>query len=275
MKPKFRLTVMTAFLAVAAAGCFIVPAAAAGTLKIIDNELVPGNTAVSYMGITVNSVSDKDGPRVVVKRWGFKLLDIPVEAHPERLEGMLKFGFVKLLGPFFGKQLVIMSYSGGAHCCTDYRVYTLGFGLKEIFRTYRWNTGYELSYGDINGDGRTELVQPSLCFDYFRAPHSESVIQDVIFNYSLKAGEFVPSKTPLDYIKTTARDYASPMSKALVKLLPFLYNGDEKKARETFEAVYDEKDKDTARKELAGRISGDPVCVYLNQGVLPQKVEEK
>ena len=94
------------------------------------------------------------------------------------------------------KQLVIMQYTGGAHCCWIYKIYELSPKLRLLFDGEKYgidSIGYELSLKDIDGDGRYELTQAVMTFDYFHMSHASSVFPSAIFSYDEKMRMYLPA----------------------------------------------------------------------------------
>ncbi len=91
------------------------------------------------------------------------------------------------------QDVVIETYSGGAHCCFAQYVVTLGTKF-EIIDTIA-NPG---QWSDLDQDGLWEVTAGDLTFDYWKLPHSDSPIPLVVLEASPKG--FVPSaeltKTP-------------------------------------------------------------------------------
>jgi len=64
-------------------------------------------------------------------------------------------------------ELVLESYSGGAHCCSTYAMYALAPKFKLIKKMPLGNSS--LSIKDINGDGKKELLMLDDLFSYFES----------------------------------------------------------------------------------------------------------
>ena len=64
-------------------------------------------------------------------------------------------------------ELVVRTFSGGAHCCETVRVYALADKPRLLLR-YEANNAMGVAVGDINGDGRGELTLGDDSFAYFR-----------------------------------------------------------------------------------------------------------
>lgn len=63
-------------------------------------------------------------------------------------------------------ELVVRSFSGGAHCCETLRVYALG-EKPRLLLFYEANNAAGAEVRDINGDGRRELILGDDTFAYF------------------------------------------------------------------------------------------------------------
>lgn len=103
------------------------------------------------------------------------------------------------LFPFLGgetKQLIILQYTGGAHCCWIYKIYDFTPRLRLIFDGEKYgidSIGYELNPDDMDGDGRYEFTQAVMTFDYFHMSHSVSVFPSAVFSYDEKRGIYLPA----------------------------------------------------------------------------------
>lgn len=63
-------------------------------------------------------------------------------------------------------ELVVRTFSGGAHCCETVRVYDLG-KMPRLLLVYEGNNAIGVAVRDIDGDGRRELVLGDDTFAYF------------------------------------------------------------------------------------------------------------
>ena len=104
---------------------------------------------------------------------------------------MAKYGLFNFLGKK-DKQLVIFTYSGGAHCCYGYSVFDLYPRFKILYdSTDSDSVGNELVPIDIDGDGVYEFYQDVMAFDY-EAPggHATSTFPPSIFAFDPKTQAF-------------------------------------------------------------------------------------
>lgn len=81
---------------------------------------------------------------------------------------------------------IVETFSGGAHCCFAQYIVTLGTKFEVIDTVYnggRWS--------DLDNDGLWEVTVNDLTFDYWKLPHSDSPLPEVILEAS-RTG-FVPN----------------------------------------------------------------------------------
>ena len=173
------------------------------------------------------------------------------------------------------EELVFMSYSGGAHCCWDYAVYTLEPEFKKVYDSYEWRTGYGVSFADLDKDGTSELIQSSLKYEYaFGAAHVDSAFPLVVFKYDETKKQYRPANRKYkDYILSelkkiilTAVDNEKEpwMSPVIMHVLTYLYLGMDKKAWQVYDKYYKLKNKDAVKKEILSAIASDPVFIALS-----------
>ena len=81
---------------------------------------------------------------------------------------------------------IVETYSGGAHCCFAQYIVALGTKFEVLDTVYhggRWS--------DSDGDGLWEVTVNDLTFDYWKLPHSDSPLPEVIQEATRKG--FVPN----------------------------------------------------------------------------------
>lgn len=133
-----------------------------------------------------------------------------------------KFGLFSLL-PGDTKQLVILQYTGGAHCCWVYKIYDFRPQLHLIFddETYGDALGYELHPVDIDGDGKCELTQAVMTFDYFHMSHASSVLPTAVFAYNDKSRTYLPANKKFSsYLLGGIKDDRTRLESAKANLDP-------------------------------------------------------
>jgi hypothetical protein len=190
------------------------------------------------------------------------------------------------LFPFRGgetKQLVIMQYTGGAHCCSIYRIYELTPKLRLIFNDEEYgidSVGNGLQPEDLDGDGRYELLQSVMTFDYFHMSHASSVFPTAIFSYDEKARKYLPANRRfstylLEGIEGDLKHLEEERAKldggndiisleayrsaVLQVTLKYIYAGRRADGWQLFEREYQLSDKDEIRADLKKLLATDPV----------------
>lgn len=180
-----------------------------------------------------------------------------------------------VLPPLPKKDLVLMDYTGGAHCCWEYSIYSLDPDFKVVFDNYKWKTGYGLSYADLDKDGVQELIQASLTYDYgFNRPHVDSAFPLVVFKFDAKAGMYLPANRQYkEYILSELKkivlnevnDKEPDISPVVQHVLTYLYLGQDKDAWAVYDKYYKLKNKETLKKEIIAAVAKDPVFRYLSK----------
>jgi hypothetical protein len=189
------------------------------------------------------------------------------------------------LFPFLGrdsKQLVILQYTGGAHCCWIYRIYELIPRLRPLFDGEDYgidSIGYGLTPVDIDQDGRYEFTQAVMTFDYFHLSHASSVFPTALFAYDQRKRKYLPANRRFsDYllrgieedIKNANRvaatngwereKYLSAMLKVVTK---YIYAGKEAAGWEFFDREYKLNDKAKLRSDIRKALENDPIYQAL------------
>jgi hypothetical protein len=209
--------------------------------------------------VTRTIVEQKGESRAVITRGGRELVRV-ADGAP-RVDAT-RIGLFPFLGGK-GRQLVVEQYTGGAHCCTIYRVYDLGAALRVLFDGDEYGieeVGEDMNLVDIDGDGRYEFTQSVMAFDYFLTSHAGSVFPTAVFAYDEGAGKYVPSNRKFSayLLRGIARDVAKveAMNRRLTReertgafhgehfsavmdvLLKYVYAGEEGKGWAFFETHY-------------------------------------
>jgi hypothetical protein len=192
-----------------------------------------------------------------------------------------RFGLFSLLGGA-SKQLVILQYTGGAHCCWTYRIYDFHPNLRVIFDDEDYGLdylGYELLPRDIDGDGKFELTQAVMTFDYFHMSHASSVFPVAVFSYNEKSRTYVPAnqrfpayvleglENDLKALESVSRNVNAAdvqnkeeyLSAVLRVLLKRIYAGDEADAWKFFDTEYRLSDKSVIKSDIRKALRHDPI----------------
>lgn len=235
---------------------------------------------LSYQGYDVERSADASGYQsfATIKKNGRIIATL---ANGGLGKESTRFGLFSLLGGP-SKQLVILQYTGGAHCCWTYTIYDFHPNLHVIFDDENYGVeylGYELSPRDIDGDGKFELIQSVMTFDYFHMSHASSVFPAAVFSYSEKSRSYVPAnqrfaayvlkdiEDDLKGLESASRDvnpediqnkeeYLSAVLKVLLKRI---YAGDEADAWKFFDKEYRFSDKNELKSDIRLALRYDPI----------------
>lgn len=193
------------------------------------------------------------------------------------------------LFPFLGdgaKQLVIEQYSGGAHCCYSDWIYDLSGNPRVVYDNEKYGTGNLLSPVDLDGDGKYELKQSVMAFDYFHLSHASSVFPEAIFAYDQKAGEYRPAnrKFSAHVLRDIGKDlkeletlkgesdksdegYSDNYFSAVLQVtLKYIYAGEREKGWAFFNQEYKTHTgiaKEKMRAEINEVLRGEPIYTYI------------
>jgi hypothetical protein len=252
---------------------------------------------VEYGGYTIERVVD-DGAgesRAVVTRAGRELVRLADGApRPDST----RLALFPLLGRGAGRQLVVEQDTGGAHCCTIYRVYDLGAEPRALFDGADYGIdeiGDDMSVADIDGDGRYELAQDVMAFDYFQTSHAGSVFPVVVFAYDERAGRYLPANRRFSayVLRGIARDvrraeatgrrltpderasefHGEHFTAVMQALLKYVYAGEEAKGWAFFDAHYRQADK-AALKEAVRQKLLESAVYRATYGLAPLKKDD-
>jgi hypothetical protein len=213
-----------------------------------------------------------------------------LRTHSSHDPRWVQFGFFNLLGKK-DKQLIVHTYSGGAHCCYSYHIYDLEPKFREIYRSDRFDEanaiGNELVPVDIDGDGIYEFRQSVMTFDFVTTRYAGSVFPPAIFSYSAKKGryELANRKYPgyvikelqeqLDGFPDWVREcnaYGAKITPAEIErkyivytFIYILYAGQQDRAWNFFEQNYKYEEKNVVRAEVKEIMKKDPTSLAIYQ----------
>jgi hypothetical protein len=105
------------------------------------------------------------------------------------------FGLFNLLGRK-DKQLIVVQFTGGLHCCYQYWIYELRPRFRLIFDgTKYWiGDGFDsLAFQNLNRDGTYEFTQRIITFDYFLDCYTCTPQPSMIFAYNRRVHKYLPA----------------------------------------------------------------------------------
>jgi hypothetical protein len=250
---------------------------------------------LTYGDYVVTRTISEGESRAVVSRGGRELVRL-TDGAPR--EDATRVG----LFPFLGgksKQLVVEQYTGGAHCCTVYRVYDLGAELRALFDGDEYGVeeiGEDMTLVDIDGDGRYEFTQDVMAFDYFMTSHAGSVFPLAVFAYDERAEKYVPSnrKFAAYLLRGVARDigkvealnrrltraerastfHGEHFTEVMDVLLKYVYAGEERKGWAFFGSHYMLADKAEVEAAVKKRLKESAVYC-ATYGCTPEEKTEQ
>ena len=180
------------------------------------DSLFEKNDVAEYNGYRITRTFDKSEDafgrsRTIISRGKKVLARIDGYSYKDAT----RFALFPLLGDQ-RNQLIVESYSGGAHCCNTYYIYDLDLRFRVLFDggDYGEDVGYGMELIDVNHDGVFELTQSVMNFDYFYASHAGSVFPEVVFGFDRRAAKFRPANRAFaSYLLRDIRNKESIVSK--------------------------------------------------------------
>lgn len=232
----------------------------------------------NYEGYLISRIVDEKTNKISLKieKNGKKLLAYGID---NKLPQFLEVALYQLL-PKRTKQLIVMEYSGGAHCCWSFEIYDLLPTFRKIYDEGNYDVGYPLFPKDINHDGIPEIERTILTFDYFHASHASSVFPTAIFTYDRRRKKYTPANRQFsDYLleniehdieaaqKTISlyegkevSEFEERYYQAIVQVvLKYIYAGQKEKGWDFFEKNYHASDKKNLRKDLQNALRKDAI----------------
>jgi hypothetical protein len=158
------------------------------------------------------------------------------------------------------EDLVLRVYSGGAHCCYTYQIYSLGKILKKLADLKLLDCGDKIKLQDLDGDGRWEILSCNAAFTYFKnIPYSDSPFPPVVFG--LESGKFVNEDKKFQKVfdddiaaeRKAIQDHGYSDGEALQIVLDYLLSGREIDAWTQFDQLLNSPKKEAIRSELQER----------------------
>ena len=276
--------------------CVVCASAAVGaSAQALERVFIKGDR-LAYGGYVVTrTIEGASGEsRAIISRGGRELVRL-TDGVPRA--DATRIGLFPFLGGR-GRQLLVEQYTGGAHCCTVYRVYDLGPELRALFDGDEYGIdeiGEDMRIVDVDGDGRYEFTQSVMAFDYFMTSHANSVFPTAVFAYDEGAGKYLPANRKFSayLLRGVGRDIGKveALNRRLTRaerasvfhgehfravmdvLLKYVYAGEEGKGWDFFATHYLLPDK--AEVEAGVKEKLKESAVYrATYGLAPAKSEE-
>jgi len=170
--------------------------------------------------------------------------------------------------------VVIETYSGGAHCCFVTYVYDLGETLAAVELPPPPGGNAPIEFADLDSDGVYEILTADDSFAYAYCAFAGSPAVRVILAYDAGGRRYEPAspRYPAAYAASLAQDAArargalaaggdtgwdgTTKCEVLPLVLDYLYLGDDAAAWAALDAYYRFPDKDAFRAEIEATIAG-------------------
>jgi hypothetical protein len=154
--------------------------------------------------ISVNYQSFQEQNNVIDNNIIYRIFYDNQQQIEEGANGVFSSIYFKYLDQDKTPELIIQTYSGGAHCCTNYIIYTW---INDQFvkdETGLLDGGGGL-FEDLNGDGNSEFITGDNRFLYTFAPYAGSLSPSLIFYF--KEGKLIENtRNYPDYLRKVAEE---------------------------------------------------------------------
>jgi len=156
-----------------------------------------------YQGreVTRSAKPGADSWTITIKKKG-KVLE-RFETGDTMSKDWAKLGLFNFLGGR-RKQLIVEGYSGGAHCCWQYRIVDLSPIYRVLYNSDDWNVGNRLTPVDLDKDGVFEFAQSVMTFDAARS--LEVLLRYLYAGQERKAWDFFDENYKLNDKREIKRD---------------------------------------------------------------------
>jgi hypothetical protein len=154
------------------------------------------------------------------------------------------------------EDLMMRISTGGAHCCYSYVAFSLGKELKKIGEVELQDCGEKIRLYDLDGNNKPELLTCDARFTYLgNLPYSESPFPPAIYNMGPNGYERADKtfkqvfQADIDQQRKTLAAGYRPAA-VLQIVTDYLLMGEEAKAWEEFDKLYQGQDKEQVRTQL-------------------------
>ena len=246
------------------------PALSPGGSYRLEDEVLIGAYGIRYWHNTDSQTGFDD--IVFIEKTGIESIKIETASEIAPLTG------ADINGDGY-PEVIIETYTGGAHCCFGTQVYSLGETPTLILKKPESNAGG--LFQDLDGDRIYEFVTYDDIFAYQYCPYVSSPFVKVIMVYDAKKESYLPSSPnfPEEYTDDIAEDTigAERVARANVSesgewdettkcsvlplVLDYIYLGDLETARSELDRVYTFDDLDQFWNEVMLIIQDSPLYV--------------
>ncbi|NOY98190.1 MAG: hypothetical protein GXP40_03160, partial [Chloroflexi bacterium] len=241
------------------------PAVSPGGSYQLKEERLLGAYAVRYWHDPNSDFGFDD--IVLIERAGMQSIRIETASAIEPLTGS------DLNGDGY-PEVIIETYSGGAHCCFGTQVYSLGATPVLILQKPESNAGGQ--FQDLDGDGVYEFVTYDDLFAYQYCPYAVSPFVKVIMAYDPAQARYLPASPRFggEYLDEVAQaavqaENAQPgdfgewdgttKCAVLPLVMDYLYTGQAEKAHSELLRVYPFPDAESFWDEVYQQVQASPL----------------
>jgi len=246
------------------------PAISPGGSYRLENEVLIGAYGIRYWHNVDTGTSFED--IVLIEKTGVKSIEI------EHVSAIAPLTGADINGDGY-PEVIVETYTGGAHCCFGTQVYSLGDTPTLILKKPESGAGGQ--FQDLNGDWGYEFITYDDTFTYQYCPYVSSPFVKVIMAYDPEVEQYLPASPdfPDEYDDDIAEDLigAERVAEAGVSesgewdetskcsvlplVLDYIFIGDLETARSELERTYTFNDLDRFWNDILFILQDSPLYV--------------
>lgn len=247
-----------------------VPTPPPGEWKLTKEKIYPLYKVQIFSRTNSASPSGTEMKAAILDKGGKTLAEVKslmIEPDPREIISGWTPGTLLDLDKDGNEDLVLRLFSGGAHCCFSYQIYSLGKMARKMGDLKLHDCGETIELKDVNGDGVWEILACNAAFTYLKKiPFSQSPFPPTVFG--LEGGKYVNQDKKLlrvfddDIVqqRKIIQEKGFAEETAIQIVLDYLLSGREEEAWKNFDELFanaaNKEDRKAELKERWDRLSG-------------------
>ena len=247
-------------------------------------SICTANDSIEYKGIRIKRLylnQDRTSTAEITR--GKRVLARHSEGEDRFGHDSTFFSLFPLLGGV-EKQLIIVQFTGGAHCCFHYWIYELYPKFRLLFdgTKYEIGDGFDpIVFQDLDGDDTYEFTQKIITFDYTLDCYTCTPQPTMVFKYNWHQHQYLPANRRfVSYVLRDARDGIHKLKEMMKApeasrdptvieyysfevLLSYIYAGKEREAWRLYDEFAGWPGDSKWRREIKKKLKADSLYRFL------------